>query len=107
MSQAVLPLALPQRRVRVAVQAWNVYLAAGLVAIAAYYQLPKAGWAQCVLFVLLNATATVAPAWAAWRTHGWARVVWLSLAVAMLLSTVGNAGYFGYPLVKHRPVPFP
>ena len=107
MSEAALPLAFPRRRVRVAVRAWNVYFVLGLAAIAAYYQLPKAGWGQCVLFVVLNATATVATSWAAVRTHGWARVAWVSLAIAMLLSTLGNAGYFGYPLVKHQLVPFP
>jgi hypothetical protein len=91
----------------VAARAWNVYLVAGLVAIGAYYRLPKAGWAQCLLLVALNATATVTPALATWRTRGWARLAWASLTIAMLLSTVGNAGYFGYPLVKHRPLPFP
>lgn len=107
MSQAVLPLSLPRRRTFDAVRAWNVYLVAGLGAIAAYYRLPKAGWGQCVLIVLLNTTATVVAAWAASRSRGWSRVAWVSLALAMLLSTVGNAGYFGYPLVKHRPLPFP
>jgi len=39
--------------------------------------------------------------------HGWQRTVWVSMAIAMLLSTVGNAPYFAYPLVKHQPLPFP
>jgi two-component system, cell cycle response regulator len=107
MSEAAIALALPRRGTFAAVRAWNVYLVAGIAAIAAYYQLPKAGWAQCVLLVALNATAAALPAWAAWRTRGWARVTWIALAVAMLLSAAGNAGYFGYPLVKHQLVPFP
>ena len=107
MSEAVLPLSLPRRRAIGAVRPWSVYLVAGVAAITAYYRLPKASWAQCVLLVALNLTATLAPAWAAARTRGWARIAWSSLAVAMLLSTIGNAGYFGYPLLKHRPLPFP
>jgi diguanylate cyclase len=108
MSDAVLgssPLeaALPSWRVRV----WHLYLVAGAVAIAAYYLLPEAGWAQCVLLNVLNATVALAAGRAAWRSRGWHRTAWSALTVAMLLTLAGNVGYFGYPLVKHQPVPFP
>lgn len=89
------------------VRAWHVYLLVGLGAIVAYYQLPKAGWGQCILLTSLNATAAFVAIWATFKSRGWTRVVWLSLAFAMLLSAVGNGPYFGYPLATHRPLPFP
>lgn len=94
---------LPAWRVR----SWHATLVLGVVAIGAYYQLPKAGWAQCILLTVLNGTAAVAAGVAALRSHGWQRTVWVSMAIAMLLSTVGNALYFGYPLAKRQPLPFP
>ena len=90
-----------------AVRGWHTYLALGVAAIAVYYRLPKAGWAQCVLLTTLNATAALAAGRAAWRGRGWNRVLWASLGLAMALTALANGPYFGYTLATGRTLPFP
>lgn len=107
MSAIATPVPAARARRLPAVQVWQLYLVTGAVAVAAYYRLGTAGWGQCILLTTLNATAFVAAAVTACRTRGWRLVAWASLAIAMLLSAVGNAGYFGNPLVTGQPLPFP
>jgi diguanylate cyclase (GGDEF)-like protein len=77
------------------------------VAITAYYFLPRAGVAQAVILIAINASGAAAAGFAALRTRGRARVVWVSLCCAMVLSTSANLPYYAFPLLTGRPVPFP
>jgi diguanylate cyclase (GGDEF)-like protein len=86
---------------------WSVYLLVGGAAIMAYYFLPDAGVAQAVLLVVVNAASAAAALRAAARTTGPARLVWMFLGIAMCLSTLANAPYYGYVLLTGRVLPFP
>lgn len=86
---------------------WLAYLSLGLVGIVAYYFLPRAGVAQAVVLVAINASSAVFAGLTAARTRGQARVVWVSLCSAMVLSTSANVPYYAFPLLTGRPVPFP
>jgi diguanylate cyclase (GGDEF)-like protein len=88
-------------------QLWLVWLTLGGLAVPVYYLLPRAGVAQAVVLVFINAAGAVAAARAAKRCSGKSRVVWAALAAAMLLSTMANAPYYAYPLITGQPVPFP
>jgi diguanylate cyclase (GGDEF)-like protein len=97
------------RPIRTAWSAWPSLLALGLgaVAIAGYYQFPRAGWLQAIVFCLANGSAPLAAAYAVWHSHGGARRVWIWLGAAMTLSTLANVPYYFYPLVTGRSLPFP
>jgi hypothetical protein len=86
---------------------WIVYLALGASAIGTYYLLPRAGVAQAVIVGGLNATAALAACRAAMRTRAMVCLVWVSLGVAMSLSTLANVVWFGFPLVAGHLLGFP
>ena len=98
---------LSPRAVSAAWQGWVLLLLAGLGAIFGYYLLPQAGVAQAVVLSVVNAAAAVAAFVAAVRSVGLSRVVWVSLGVGLMFSTLANIPYYGYPLLTGRPVPFP
>ncbi|HKC29693.1 MAG TPA: EAL domain-containing protein [Jatrophihabitans sp.] len=86
---------------------WAMLLAAGVAAIAGYYQLPQAGVGQAVVLSSVNAIPVAASVLAARRARGLSRSAWISLAVGMLFSTLGDIVYIGYPVVAGRDLPLP
>jgi diguanylate cyclase (GGDEF)-like protein len=98
------PEAVPDRLAR---SRWVIYLALGLTAIGVYYLLPTAGVAQAVLLTTVNGVAAGCALMTARASHGRARTVWGFLGLSMVLATLANGPYYGFPLVTGRPVPFP
>lgn len=94
-------------RVMVAPAGWVVLLVAGVVTVAVYYALPRAGVAQAVVLCVVNASGAAGAGVTAARTRGLPRIVWLSLGIAMVLATLANIGYYGYPLRTGHGLPFP
>ena len=97
--------AAPRRGIPGHPNAWRVYLAVGLAAIAVYFWLP--GSVQAVWYDLFGASA-VAAILIGVRRHRPARArPWHTAAGGLLLLVVGDVILNAYESVLHVPLPFP
>jgi diguanylate cyclase (GGDEF)-like protein len=88
-------------------RATGVVLALGVGAIGAFYLLPRAGVAQCVVLCCVNLSSAVFASVRAGGVRGPARKVWVGLAAGQWLALLANAPYYAYPLVTGTALPFP
>ena len=87
--------------------AWRVFLAAGMLGMAAYYVLPRGGLAQGLLITALALAAAVA---LANRTRAQApgrRGLWAVITLGQVLYAAGLATWYPYVVLRARPLPYP
>lgn len=78
-------------------RAWLGYLAVGLVAIVAYYLIPRQGFgvaARVVVYCLTSTSAAVVVLWAAVRNRAGARVPWLLLGLSQVVYSLADCTFY-------------
>jgi diguanylate cyclase (GGDEF)-like protein len=86
---------------------WLVYLAAGGLAMAAYYALPPGGLTQGLVITALALSSAVALAIGISTRPATQRPFWYLVCLGQVLYGAGLATWFPYAVLRGRPLPYP